>query len=138
MAAPRPQNRPPDTRKNNNPNESSITKINTMIEHDSGLKSLAHTFPTRSMLIEHDPGPPMQSYTRMLTIGDYTHGFYPTISKRQSKKYMTEIRTMYKRKDRKIRLVNILYPTRSNLKKELILDLILREAFRKMSLGDRD
>ena len=51
-----------------------------------------------------------------MAIEDINPGFYYVMSKRQLKQFAAKIRTMYKRKDRKIRPVNIpLHPTWSTI-----------------------
>jgi len=70
------------------------------VEHDPGLNGMVHAQTTR---YDHDPQP-------TISIEDVTSGFYQIMSKRQSKKFAAQVRTMYKCKDRKIRPVNIPLP----------------------------
>jgi len=46
----------------------------------------------------------------IMAIEDINPGFYHIMSKRQLKQLVAQVRTMYKHKDRKIRLVNIPLP----------------------------
>src|SRR5947207_11536768 len=83
----------------------------TIYHHDSGPRSMINASPTRLMLIPYDPDPDnLRFRSRMITIEDYIHGFDQIPSRRQLKKIIAEIQTMYKRKDRKIRPVNTPLP----------------------------
>ena len=84
-------------------------------EHDPGPNSIGHASPKRytqvghdpdlttRRLVDHDPGSQIQTNLRTITIEDCTYGFRQIISKQQLKKYTAAIRTLYKRKDKKIR-----------------------------------
>ena len=79
-----------------------------------------HAPETLHPLFEHDPGP-MNRVRALATRYDFdpqfimsieniNPGFYHVMSKRQLKQFAAQIRTMYKRKDRKIRPINISLP----------------------------
>ena len=64
---------------------------------------------TRNMADPHDPGPPHISQVCTITIED-SDGFDEIMTKRELKKYVASVQTMYKRKNKKILPANVPLP----------------------------
>src|SRR5437660_6826766 len=66
-----------------------------------------HIPAPRCTIFSYDPGPPIQANIRTIKIEHYAHRFDQVLTKKGLQKYAAKIQTMYKRKDKKIRPVNM-------------------------------
>ena len=83
-------------------------------EHDPGpskiQSSMINAHTTRTMPTEHDPGPSDAGVNTITVETTNSNQFGEIMTKRQLEKYVGHAKTMYKRKDKKIRPANVPLP----------------------------